>query len=533
MRPRARTFGSYGLLAALAGFLSCREPTQITLVLSTNAQCPNEAAEGPRLVDTLIASGIKLDASELVGQTVTSQCEVREGDNLVGTLVLLPSGGDDPTVQIAIVAGVRTASGSAEMNAQACADLVAAKESIAGKPCVVARRRLAFIEHSGLTLPVKLDSRCIGVDCSEDKTCFNGNCVSAEVDCSDGGDCADPRGCGVQCDQACTSKQGECVDGACVCASCQDADCAATCEVLGKFGVCESDVCLCKNSCDAASCTMTCDGVCDGPACLCETCDEAECGLVDCPGDGTGTCVGDPPLCACVGSCEAVSCAAMPCGFGQAGVCGEVGGQPACICQCDDGACFADCGASGGMCDQGFCSCNPACDPNDCAQVCQLTEGLLPQCISGACECVCDDTECADDCVVLGEAGGMCNGPACMCIPIGTGSVATSTSSSSSTVVSSSSSSSSSSVSSSTSSGATCDPQDCEPCPAGTNGYCASPMASCVCMCSLIDCSVVCNGTCIDLYTCMCDPASSSSISGAGAGGAGGGPIGVGGAITW
>lgn len=52
--------------------------------------------------------------------------------------------------------------------------------------CVVARRRVTFVSHTTLQLPIHLDARCIGVECSDvATTCFQGRCVPAAVTCDD------------------------------------------------------------------------------------------------------------------------------------------------------------------------------------------------------------------------------------------------------------------------------------------------------------------------------------------------------------
>lgn len=490
-------------------FTACREPTQITLVLTTDARCPAEAGEGASLIDTLIASGIALSNDELVGQTVTDRCEVQQDDNLIGTLVLLPSGGDEPGVHIAIVAGVATPGGSAQKTADDCRALVESGSGIAGEPCIVARRRLAFIEHVGLTLPIKLDSRCIGVDCSIDKTCFNGNCVSSDVDCSEGAGCADLVGCDLPCHQACISKNGACEDGACLCLACDEAACAVVCPE-GQSGVCEDDICLCKSSCDPPSCDMTCAGTCQGPACLCETCDPDACADVMCPaGSGAGQCVGDPPLCACVGVCDPTTCMGMDCpGAGQIGLCQQLEQGPACVCTCNDSECFLDCGQDGGTCVDGACSCNPACSPSDCAPSCLA--GQTAQCISGGCVCLCDEIACDNSC---GPGGGYCdvdNGCYCNGATVSSGGPVTA-----STTDVSSSSTGGSCIE------AWCD-SDCYSAHGfGITGECQND--TCHCICDPATCIPANGCTCVNLTageiqdaTCVCGGSTSSGATGGG-----------------
>lgn len=83
--------------------------------------------------------------------------------------------------------------------------------SVAGDPpaecakkpasCVVARRRVTYVPHATLALPVQLDARCIGVECTDvGTTCYQGRCISAEVTC-DAASCRLPvEGPGVDVD---------------------------------------------------------------------------------------------------------------------------------------------------------------------------------------------------------------------------------------------------------------------------------------------------------------------------------------------
>jgi len=56
--------------------------------------------------------------------------------------------------------------------------------------CVVVRRRVRFVPHRALKLPMYIDDRCRGVSCEQDKTCFRGSCETAEATCPEGQDCS-------------------------------------------------------------------------------------------------------------------------------------------------------------------------------------------------------------------------------------------------------------------------------------------------------------------------------------------------------
>ena len=53
--------------------------------------------------------------------------------------------------------------------------------------CVVVRRKLRFDPGRRLELSMYLDDRCLGVSCEQDKSCFRGGCVSADVVCDAAG----------------------------------------------------------------------------------------------------------------------------------------------------------------------------------------------------------------------------------------------------------------------------------------------------------------------------------------------------------
>ncbi|MBL8743415.1 MAG: hypothetical protein JNK04_20035, partial [Myxococcales bacterium] len=425
---------SIAALAALIGIMSCREPTQITVAITTDTKCPTEPLTGPRLVDVMFAAGIKVDPKTFVEVTTTPDCtpppKPEEGEEpafgTVGTLVLLPSGGD-PGVEVLVVAGVEISGPKAEISplklgSGECKALIQADGvgAIGGKPCILSRRRLGFVEHTKLELPIDLDSRCIGKKCGEDETCFKGNCISLEVACDEGG-CRPPDGCPDDCDAACASGTGVCEDGGCRCLTCDSDVCGDSCALSQAVGVCDDDVCICK-TCDQAACTADCDGQCSAETgdCVCQSCDAGECTQAgpDC------SCPGAPQGCQCVvADCMTASCAAQPCAAGQIGECGvNEAGMDTCTCTCDNTKCDTDCDFGGGCDEDGACACNPPCMDSQCtSQAC--APGKVDRCYDGGCACVCDPDECSSDC---GPQGGTCNQPGspqgtCTCTTGGTG----------------------------------------------------------------------------------------------------------------
>ncbi len=415
-------------LAGLVGLMSCREPTQITVHITTDAKCPSEPLSGPRLVDTTIASGVDLKPKSFVAATKTDHCEPGAPGE-VGTLVLIPGGGDNPAVDVLVVAGVELAAPNSDiaplrLSSEDCQRLIeeGGVGAVGGKPCILARRRLGFVEHTKLELPMDLDTRCIGKKCGEDESCFKGNCVPIDVDCTTAG-CAPPAGCDDDCDAGCPSGTGRCTDGACACLPCDAEVCGDTCELVPAVGFCsDDDECLCR-TCDQGACTELCGGACsDDAECVCGgTCDPVAC---DSAGDEC-SCTGSPESCQCiVENCVDDTCAMQACDFGERGLCGtSQGGQDTCTCTCNDEQCGVDC-PQGGSCQAGGCSCT-LCEDSQC-QGLSCNAGQVAECYQGACACICENAECQADCVGSGASGGVCEQPGtpageCSCDGVGPG----------------------------------------------------------------------------------------------------------------
>jgi hypothetical protein len=151
-----------------AMFASCLDPTEIEVVVSTDVACNVVTQNGVAIAigkpgdDSIAAAGNTHDCSS---------------DGGIGTLVVLPHGIGD-SVGIRVMLGV-------DASVENC------DESHAFAGCIVARRSVSFIPHRPLTLPIELQSSCIGKICDPSSTCFNGTCVDAGVTC-DGGACELP-----------------------------------------------------------------------------------------------------------------------------------------------------------------------------------------------------------------------------------------------------------------------------------------------------------------------------------------------------
>lgn len=171
MRVRGSVTATVGMIAVvgvLAG--SCREPTQVTIVATTNV------TYRPTIVTAFTVGSGAVEVAE----PSTESRAAWGPDGAVGTLVSVPRGDRDAALAVKVVMGI----------ARDPRDCLAA--NYAG--CIVARRRLRYVPHERLTLPVPLYARCEGVPCDADTTCNAlGTCVSIDVDPSR----CSPEGCGL------------------------------------------------------------------------------------------------------------------------------------------------------------------------------------------------------------------------------------------------------------------------------------------------------------------------------------------------
>lgn len=421
------------LLAAGVGFASCREPTQIKLELRTDAECP-EGDTRPRLNDVVILTAKQIElgtpGNPKPAPPVNAETELCSGSGeyrTIGSLVLLPDGSENPAVDVLVAAGVQrdaTDDTANSMTAGQCAALAFEGSSIEGLPCIIARRRLTFVDHNALLLPIDLDKACIGEDCGADLTCYRGNCVSPDISCPpDQPGCTPPASCAQECEEICPSGNGACVEGECECAPCDAAECAGKPCELGSVGVCGDDgSCGCVAACDPDACAAM-GGTCQGPYCLSEDCSADNCsGSCGTNGAGTWQCVdvGAGELdCACIteAPCDETQCSTRMCTVdGEEPSCQQLPDGEACVCSCDDDACAIDCASGCGSCVDGLCGCSAACTTASCG-VC--ARGEVPQCADpcGGCDCACQDGECQTDCVGDGYLGGTCdNNGACQCV---------------------------------------------------------------------------------------------------------------------
>jgi hypothetical protein len=164
---------TFGALVAAA---SCRDPTEVTLVLTTDVDCS-------KLNETSITVGTSDDVTTKAPVAVTTDCNpTGTGAHTIGTLVVIPdSTGASDAFAVRVVSAV---------GKSATADCVAS-DGYSG--CIVALRELSFVSHTSLTLPIVMRLDCEGVDCGANQTCVEGVCKSSVID---------PTRCQVDCSEA-------------------------------------------------------------------------------------------------------------------------------------------------------------------------------------------------------------------------------------------------------------------------------------------------------------------------------------------
>jgi hypothetical protein len=133
-------------LVGVALLTSCLSPTQVTVELSTDVPCSSHPV-------TTIAIGAPGKAETRTPQTTTTQCT---GNGQIGSIVVTPSSDNGATFEVQVVLGVGVG------NPPSCGK---------GDNCITARREIAFVAHTPLTLPIELDQVCLGHECPANETC--------------------------------------------------------------------------------------------------------------------------------------------------------------------------------------------------------------------------------------------------------------------------------------------------------------------------------------------------------------------------
>ena len=157
-----------GVAVAATLASACRDPTQITVEITTDFPCAD--AHG-----AAISTGQLAELADKPPSASTPDC----ANQRVGSIVVVPSGGKDDEVAVQVVMGFQGAVEECQPPAY-------------GDHCIVARRAMRFIPHTPLTVPITMRAECAGVTCEPNQTCVKGTCFSAEVDsalCDRGSGC--------------------------------------------------------------------------------------------------------------------------------------------------------------------------------------------------------------------------------------------------------------------------------------------------------------------------------------------------------
>jgi hypothetical protein len=181
----ARSFASLWHLCRIFGLpllFGCRSPTEITVALSTDVPCAEFLGDDLYAGNPIV---VDADGTALAAQTgcPASSAPSPDGGTIsLGTFVLAPSGDRNAEVSVVVVGATEALAGAALYTPDKCTALLSTSGSIAGTPCIVARRALGFVEHTPLTLPIELARDCEGIPCTDGTTCVAGACVSDMVD---------------------------------------------------------------------------------------------------------------------------------------------------------------------------------------------------------------------------------------------------------------------------------------------------------------------------------------------------------------
>jgi len=169
-RLRGRLLFSVGLALAVAGVVvACQDPTQITVRVTTDLPC--DKASG-----LTVTTGRLGEIEDKAPSASTTFCE----NGLLGTVVMVPSGGKDEESAIRLVLGHGR-------------DPESCRAPDYGPQCIVARRAVRYLSATRLSVPVVMRNVCDGIPCGPEETCVKGECRSARIDPAA---CTSAEGCG-------------------------------------------------------------------------------------------------------------------------------------------------------------------------------------------------------------------------------------------------------------------------------------------------------------------------------------------------
>jgi len=176
---KAAVFTLSGLLLGGALLASCQDATQVNVAVRTNVPF----RDGVSMAIWTTAGGSFTD-----GPPQASTGDAWLVDGVMGDLVVTPRVHNEESLAVRVVLGVGR-------DPRTCSDQDA-------KGCIVAKRKLAFVPHTRLRVPIVLHIACSGVVCGEDSTCnYLGRCASATLDANA---CRGADGCVLDGDQTVT-----------------------------------------------------------------------------------------------------------------------------------------------------------------------------------------------------------------------------------------------------------------------------------------------------------------------------------------
>lgn len=156
--------------AAAIAIASCASPTEIHVTVFTDVACSTNAQAAIVGGTTLADLANKAPAGE------STECVAStDGTNALGDVVLQPSG--DKSAEVAFQFMIRPDGAPSD----SCSDPANAAS------CIIARRQIHFSQHNEIDMRIDLRLSCLGVVCSGDDTCVQGQCVPAATTCTGAG----------------------------------------------------------------------------------------------------------------------------------------------------------------------------------------------------------------------------------------------------------------------------------------------------------------------------------------------------------
>src|SRR5580700_9659973 len=102
MVPARMLFALAACGAAVTGFLACRTPTEVTVNISTDVACTKSAWAGV----AVYAGSPGLDVETRAPALTSTTCAA---SGKVGSIVVVPNGDDDQTIEVRVVGGITRA----------------------------------------------------------------------------------------------------------------------------------------------------------------------------------------------------------------------------------------------------------------------------------------------------------------------------------------------------------------------------------------------------------------------------------------